>query len=114
MLLADEQRLGQTHYSMLGVHHDEPQERIDQALRRLQRRWEQAASDTRLNDHMKGIASRLADAAKVAHTDLSDSMKRAAYDLTIGIDRSLSALDIEYSPSDRSRGGRDHGEGETR
>ena len=114
MLLADEQRLGQTHYSMLGVHHDEPQERIDHALRRLQRRWEQAASDPRLNDHLKGIASRLADAAKVAHTDLSDSMKRAAYDLTLGIDRSLDALDIEYSPSDRSRGGRDHGEGEPR
>ena len=32
MLLADEQRLGQTHYSMLGVHHDEPQERIDLAM----------------------------------------------------------------------------------
>ncbi len=104
MLLADQHRLGQNHYRLLGISHDEKDARIHEAAARLEARWTLAAEDERLDNVLCDLARRLLGAAQTARADLGDPMRRAGYDASLGIDRSLGALDVAFSPSDRSAG----------
>lgn len=76
-------RLGQDHYTFLGIPEDADSELVDQAFARLVKRWRLVERDEELPDDLRSKATELVAAAKTARRVLSNGARRAAYDQTL-------------------------------
>jgi curved DNA-binding protein CbpA len=76
-------RLGQDHYTFLGIPRDAEPELVDQAFARLVKRWRMVERNAELPEPQRAKATELVAAAKAARRVLGGAARRAAYDQTL-------------------------------
>lgn len=86
-------RLHRDHYRFLGVREDESQDRMEQAITRLEGRWRDALKDPRIDAHSRETATQLLAQLEGVARDLRDPTLQAVYDAGIGVIRAPFALD---------------------
>ena len=88
-------RLGQDHYTFLGIPEDAESDLVDQAFARLVKRWRLVERNDELPDDLRSKATELVATAKTARRVLGNEARRAAYDQTL--ERSAPSEE-EFSP----------------